>query len=200
MYRRIALMLPVVLLLSAGVVRAGQDDKRVDRAQRKWHSLETRAKKFSLPSNAAEPAGFLEAETRRLLDKTRSFPPASYEFDRHLEAIDDLLDAREDLHAAGRDEAGNRKEEATRDDTAKRLERAYFRVQQGDYFARLSAEKHASHYVPLARQLYQRARLAYDGREYRRANRLASASSELVNVLENLAQAAVRKPEPPVLK
>jgi hypothetical protein len=134
-----------------------------------------------------------------LFERCRTFPPATYKFDRMLEALDDLLDAREDLHAAAVNPRKQADGEADRRDTAKRLERSYFRVQQGDYFARLSADDHAKEYVALARQLYQRARAAYDAREHHRAEKLASASSELVNVLENLAQAAVRKREPPIL-
>jgi hypothetical protein len=142
---------------------------------------------------------FLARETQRLLQRTRKLQPASYEFDRMLEALDDLLDAREDLLSAAKPNRDSGHSDRARSDTAKRLERAYFRVQQGEYFARLSADQNAQEYVLRSRQLYQMGRAAYDKREFHRANKLASASSEFVNVLENLAQAAVRKPDPPVL-
>lgn len=202
--RRIAYMLPGLVILLAGLLLAGPDEKDGKRAERRLLKLEARAKKISITSQSST---FLQQETQRLLrrahelgmERSRTFSNSSYEFDRILEAVDDLLDAREDLQAATQDRPPDSKEEG-RGGTAKRLERAYFRVQQGAYFAGLSGDKHASEYVPLARQFYQRARAAYDAQEYWRANKLASASSELVNVLENLAQAAVRRPEPPVLK
>ncbi len=192
---RVTLMLLGSLAVSAGLLPAG-DEKERDRAQRRLQNLETRARKIGRPAIADETSTFLASETQRLIERTKSLDRSSYAFARMIEAIDDLLDARDDLESAHRDED----ERETREDTAKRLERAYFRVQQGDYFARLSADKNASEYVLRSRQLYQRGRSAYDRKEYRRANELASASGELVNVLENLAQAAVRRPEPPVLK
>ena len=192
---RVRWMLAGWLVLSAGLLPAG-DEKERDRAQRRLQNLEARARKIGRSSATDETSAFLARETQRLIERTRSLDRSSYAFGRLIEAVDDLLDAREDLQSAQRDED----ERETREDSAKRLERAYFRVQQGDYFARLSDDKSASEYVLRSRQLYQRGRSAYDKKDYRRANELASASGELVNVLENLAQAAVRRPEPPVLK
>lgn len=198
--RRAKHIVPVLLILCIGDLRAGneQDDRR--RAERKLTGLEARAKRIAAAHSTAPFEPFLQQETKRLLERCRAFAPASYKFDRMLEALDDLLDARDELLAAAAQTQPSQKDsEDERRDTAKRLERSYFRVQQGDYFARLSADEHAKEYVALSRQLYQRARAFYDTRDYRRADKLASASSELVNVLENLAQAAVRKLEPPVL-
>ena len=194
---RMTHMLPALLaVVAAPLLHAGGDEKSRDSAERRLHKIETRAKKIPKPADADEIPSFLLRETQRLIDQSRTFPHSSYKFDRTLEAVDDLLDAREDWTAARQD----REEDETRADTVKRLERAYFRVQQGEYFAKLSQDRNASEYVRRSRQLYQQARAAYDRRELHRANKLASASSELVNVLENLAQAAVRRPEPPVLK
>lgn len=202
---RITHTLLTAFVLLALPVLAEEDDKDRRRAERRLLNLEVRAKKVTAPTGPADPLVFLQQETRRLLDRCRTYVPSSYEFDRILEAVDDLLDARDDLQASTQDSPdrpnGNREDDDNNQGaTAKRLERAYFRVQQAEYFARLSSDKQAPEYIPLSRQLYQRARSAYDAREYRRANKLASASTELVSVLENLAQAAVRKPEPPVLK
>lgn len=192
------LRIPYILLMltavSAGFLHADEDDKKRNRAERRLQNQEARARKMQPPKNNDELAEFLTRETQRLMERSKTLSRPSYEFDRILEAVDDLLDAREDLLDAERE---------TRDEdenTAKRLERAYFRVQQGEYFAKLSGDKQAREYVLRSRQLYQKGRAAYDRREFQRARKLASASSELVNVLENLAQAAVRKPEPPVLK
>jgi hypothetical protein len=196
--RRIKYIAPVLAILCIADLRAGNEEESRKRAERKLTSLEARAKRLASAPSPSEV--FLQQETRRLLERCRTFAPASYKFDRMLEALDDLLDARDDLLAAtAQGQARPKKEEDDRRDTAKSLERSYFRVQQGDYFARLSADEHAKEYVALSRQLYQRARASYDTRDYRRAGKLASASSELVNVLENLAQAAVRKLDPPVL-
>lgn len=183
--------------LTVGLAWAGDD--KPERAERRLRSLETRARKIPR-TDSDETRAFLQRETQRLIERTRTFPPVSYEFDRLLEALDDLLDAREDLAAAARPNSRHDKDKESRDSVARHLERSYFRVQQGDYFARLSSDSHARDYVLRSRQLYQRARAAYDKRDFRQAAKLASASSELVNVLENLAQAAVRKPEPPVLE
>jgi hypothetical protein len=188
--------------ITAGLLFGDDESKSRRRAERRLENLESRVKRIGSPNSADEPSVFLLRETDRLMAKTRSLSRSSYQFDRMLEAMDDLLDAREQLLAAAADgrHDGDSSEDDKRSDTAKRLERAYFRVQQGDYFAGLSADKHAQEYILRSRQLYQKARAAYDRREYRRANKLADAASELVNVLENLAQSAVRKPEPPVLK
>ena len=196
--RRITYMLSTAALLVTGLLHAEDEEKDRKRAERRLQNVEARAK--SLPKAGPEPTSFLEAETRRLLERRRNFALTTYESDRLLEAIDDLLDAREDLHASVREGSDKDKRNNKPEGAAKRLERAYFRVQQGEYFAKLSGDKRAMDYLPIARQLYQRARAAYDAQEYGRANRLASASGELVDVLENLAQAAVRRPEPPVLK
>lgn len=197
---RLAYMPAGLAILFTGVLLSGHEKKDGKRAEERLLKLEARAKKIPAPAKAAEPARFLQSETGRLMAHSRALSASSYEFDRMLEAMDDLLDAREDLQAATQDKPPANEKEKGRDSTARNLERAYFRVQQADYFAKLSAGKGSPEYVSLARKFYQRARAAYDAREYWRANRLASASSELVNVLENLAQAAVRKREPPVLK
>jgi hypothetical protein len=192
----------IVYILLAGLLHSEDDHKDRRRAERRLSNLEARAKAISTLGAGADSSRFLEDETRRLIGRCRTFPLASYEFERMLEAVDDLLDARENLQTTAPQQRRTEKdrEHESRGATAKRLERAYFRVQQAQYFARLSGDNEALEYIPLSRQFYQRARAAYDSQEYGRANRLASASSELVNVLENLAQAAVRRPEPPILK
>jgi hypothetical protein len=198
--RRVVHRLPILLAMIAGFAHADDDDKGGKHAEQRLRNLESRARKIAAPAGAGEASTFLQHETQRLIERCRVLTPSSYEFARMLEAVDDLLDAREDMQEDARVNTDRTKEEKSRGDSAKRLERAYFRVQQGGYFAKLAADNHTSEYIRLSRRLYQQARAAYDAREYRRANSLASASSELINVLENLAQAAVRKPEPPELK
>jgi hypothetical protein len=188
----------LLLALSAGLV-VGDDDDGSKRPERRLLRLENRAKKMSRLPEPADAGGFFVNESQRLVEQARARTGSPYEFDRILEALDDLLDAREDV-AAGQGSRPSRKEGDGARDTARRLERAYFRVQQAEYFARLSADKNGPEYVRRSRQLYQKARAAYDAQNFYRANKLASASTELINVLENLAQAAVRKPDPPVLE
>jgi hypothetical protein len=193
--KRTAFTLAAVLAIIACELRGGEDERR-ERDERVLRELKARAARMSrVPANV-QVSDFLVVETQRLIARSDALPRGSWEFRRLTEALDDLLDARQ-LLAEPRQ---NREDKDDREDTARRLERAYFRVQQGDYFARLTGLAQAPEYVLRSRQLYQQARSAYDRREYRQAVRLASASSELVNVLENLAQAAVRRPDPPVLR
>jgi hypothetical protein len=101
---------------------------------------------------------------------------------------------RQDNH-----DAGEKRDHDQRARTARDLEHTYFRVTQGEYFARQSREARAPEYVRMAQRLYQQARVAYDAGDLRRARRLAGAAKEVINSLENLAQAAVPVPEPPSL-
>jgi hypothetical protein len=197
----------VAAVVALAICGAYAGEKRRLAPEQRLHKLELRARRIPVVTNGDQPGQFLISETRRLINRSRSVPAGSYEFERLLEALDDLLDAREDLAEARRGNGleskrrdGKPEKEDTRTATARRLERAYFRAQQAEYFGRLSGEQQASEYTLRSRQLYQQARAAYDLREYERATKLASASSEMVNVIENLAQAAVRRPDPPVLK
>ena len=186
-----------VVLMATGIRADDGNDRK--RAERTLHSLRERAERLPKPSSGDEIASFLAKDTERLMKRCRSMKTGSYEQRRILEALDDLLDARDDLIQA-RSPVSKEKDGPERGDTARRLERVYFRLQHGEYFAELSRDLQAAEYVRRSRQLYQLARSAYDRGEYLRASRLASAANELVNVLENLAQASVRHPDPPVLK
>jgi hypothetical protein len=205
MGRTAAQAIAIILCAAVGLSSAA-DDKDRKRAERRLRELENRARKIA--GTAADESEFFLKETQRLIERSRKLSPASHKFERLLEALDDLMDAREDLVTGQRGNDGSERDppdedaekEDRRADTARHLERAYFRVQQAEYFGRLSKDEHASQYIVRLRRFYQQARAAYDGKDYRRAEKLASASSELVNVLENLAQAEVRRPEPPVLK
>lgn len=169
--------------------------------ERRLRQLEARVKGLPEAPAADQTAVFLARESRRLLDRSRALPPASYEFDRITDALDDLLEAREQLTKA-REETGAISRERDQDPqgrTARRLERTYFRVQQAEYFAALTRDEEAPVYVARIRQLYQEARAAYDRSAYVQSQRLADVSSELVEVLEKLAQAAVRRRDPPRL-
>src|SRR5688572_7391498 len=125
--RRIVFIVQALVILLPTPVHADSDEKERSRGERRLLDLEKRAKKISAAGVSVESAGFLESETRRLIGRCRTFAPSSYEFDRMLEAVDDLLDAREDLQAAAQSKAESDKENESRGATAKRLERAYFR-------------------------------------------------------------------------
>ena len=137
-----------------------------------------------------------------LLGRAREAPAGSYLFDRLHSAIDDLLDASRELQRIrepDEDEEGEDRESDAQRETARDLERTYFRVQQGEYFGEQSGEPDAGDYVRLAQRLYQQGRSAYDKGRYWRARRYADAAREVIDGLEGLAQAAVRIPELPRL-
>jgi hypothetical protein len=132
-------------------------------------------------------------------DRAEQAAAGSYLFERLIDAVDDLLDAGEELNDAARPTNESRKQPEPAE-TARYLERTYFRVMQADYYSRISADPRGPDYVGMARRLYQAGRREYDSRNYARARRFAGAAGEIVNTLENLAQAAVRVPEPPKLE
>lgn len=143
---------------------------------------------------------FLHEQVSSLLERSRQAPAGSYVLDRLDSAMADLLEASEHIlesRRAGNDASDNT--EAARRRAGRDLERAYFRIQQGDYFATRSQERNAADYVLTARRLYQLARAAYDEGNHLPARRLADASREVIGGLESLAQAAMPNPEPPKL-
>jgi len=188
------------LLVSAGWAA---DRKKRSAEEKKLEELDELSKRLNrLASDAdlADEQRFLHDRIGELMKRARETPGDSYLFGRLEEAIDDLLDGSDALRDARR--AAIDKDEDDEDDrerTARELEQTYFRVQQGDYFAEQSRDPQAGDYVRTAQRLYQQARAAYDAREYRRSRHMADAAREVIGGLENLAQAAVRIPEPPKL-
>ena len=113
--------------------------------------------------------------------------------------MNDLLDASGRVLEAKRNPPTTDRSEDMRFDMARDLERTYFRIQQGDYFARQSQGASGGQYVRLARRLYQVARAAYDDREYARVRLLSEASRDIIMAVERLAQAEMGVPDPPRL-
>ena len=190
-----------------------QGGRRSDRGtpeQRKMQMIAEVSQRLSRLSSRPE---LLTQENRSLaqkvstlLERSRQAPAGSYLLDRLESAMDDLLDASENIleSRSGRgDRQGNRDREPDPDEvrrsTARELERSYFRIQQGDYFARQSQESDASEYGILSRRLYQLARAAYDASNFSGARDLSDASRKVIDALESLAQAAVPVPDPPRL-
>ena len=194
----------LALLLATPTLHAQRGDRRFrSEEQRKTENIETNARRLDvLNSQTSQPpeAVFLRLQISDLLNRARQAPAGSYLFDRLDSAVDNLLDASEDILELPRD-GRNRRENPEQDTrrAARDLERAYFRITQGDYFANQSRESNAAEYVMTARRLYQQARAAFDAQDARRARRLADAAQEVISGLESLAQAAVPIPEPPRL-
>jgi hypothetical protein len=183
----------------------GADRKKRSAEEKKLEELDDltrRLNRLAADAGLVDEQRFLHDRIGELLQTAREAPGDSYLFGRLDDAIDDLLDASDELRDARRprdngDDDGD--EDKDRERTARELEQTYFRVTQGDYFARQSRDAHGNDFVRTAQRLYQQARAAYDAREYRRARHLADAAQEVIEGLENLAQAAVRIPEPPKL-
>lgn len=88
----------------------------------------------------------------------------------------------------------------SREAQADRLERAYFRLQQAEYFQTQSRNPRAKGLTQSAREFYQKARRAYDLQVSRDADEFAKVCEEIVKALEHLARAATPTREPPRLK
>lgn len=140
---------------------------------------------------------FLQARASELLERTKQARENNFQFERLARATDSLLSASQRIFMSRK---ANQIDDNDKRDAAEFLQRCYFRVQQAEYFAGLSGEKEAKQYVIYTRSLYQQARSAYDARQYDRAQMLGDASTMIVAALENIAQALLRIPDPPVIK
>lgn len=198
----------VVAFIFAAALNAGaQDRDRRSRRSNPEQSKTERLRRVSQHLNRlssrpelTQENRFIHEQVSSLLDRSRQAPAGSYLFDRLHSAMEDLLNASEhilDSRQTGNDRDGNT--EAAKRRIARDLERTYFRIQQGDYFASQSQERNAAEYVLTARRLYQLARVAYDQASHFQARRLADASREVISSLESLAQAAMPNAEPPKL-
>ena len=191
--------LALALLLCLGTATADANQSRSSRAERnKIEDLDDLSRRFNRQTafrSLSPQTEFLHARATALMDRARQAEAGSYLFGRLENTIDNLLDAVEEI--AKSEETGD--DDDTQERAAKDLERAYFRVRQGDYFARMSTEGDSKAYVKTAQALYQKGRGAYEMKQYRKARRLAEAAREVIDALEDLAQAAVRIPDPPQL-
>ena len=140
---------------------------------------------------------FLHDRAAELVERVRKKQENDFEFHRLAGAADALLEASERIFDSRKHRSHSRESQR---DAAMALQRYYFRSQQAEYFAELSQEPEADAYVQHCRRLYQEARSAYDAEEFKRAKLLGEASALIVRALENIAQASVHIPEPPVIK
>jgi hypothetical protein len=106
------------------------------------------------------------------------------------EAVEHLANARLNLKW---DDDDNRSEPPDRDDysekdSARELERAYFRTAQLNFFARQKGAAGVNEWATLSRRLYQEGRAVFDKKEYFKAQQLAKASAELSSAVEKYLQ------------
>ena len=200
--RQALVLLVITALLPSAPLLAGEKKSDEQEKIEDLNELTDRLNRLASRPDLSEEQLFLHARVSELLDRARQAPAGSYLFDRLDSAIDDLLDASGELERVKTPdddvEREDREAEAQRR-TARDLEGAYFRVQQGEYFGEQSGDPKAGEYVRLAQRLYQQGRSAYDSGKYWRARQLADAAREVIDSLEGLAQAAVRIPELPRL-
>lgn len=176
--------------------RLNPEQTRTERLRRVSENLN----RLSSRPDLSQENRFLHEQVFLLVERSRQAPAGSYLFDRLHSAMEDLLDASEHILESRRTRNdGSDNTEAAKRRVVRDLERTYFRIQQGDYFASQSQERNAAGYVLTARRLYQLARAAYDQGNHFQARRLADASREVIGGLESLAQAAMPNPEPPKL-
>ena len=200
------IILVLVLALTAGGTSGEQrerkrEDPKERAARRQRERVEELSRKLARRQAAPQPSEdnqFLHAQASVLMERARQTGGDSYRFDRICRAADALLEASESIFESRQPEKESEPDD--QEDAARRLERSYFRIQQGDYFARQSGEAEAGVYLKHARALYQQARGAYDQKQYRKAEKLGEAAGEIISALERLAQATVRVPEPPRLQ
>ena len=200
--RIIALSFAAVLAFSAAMAADRKKKSPEEEKLEDLNELAGRYNKLTLDAELSEEQRFIHARVAELLERAREAPAKSYIFDRLESAIDDLLDGSGEIRKVrepDEDEAKEDRERNAQSRTARELERAYFRVKQGDYFGKLSGDSRAQEYVRVAGRLYQHGRQAYDSQRFWRARRYADAAREVIDSLESLAQAAVPVPEPPEL-
>jgi hypothetical protein len=200
--RIIALSFAAVLAFSAAMAADRKKKSAEEEKLEDLNELAGRYNKLTRDAELSEEQRFIHARVAELLERAREAPAKSYVFERLESAIDDLLDGSGEIRKVrepDEDEAKEDRERNAQSRTARELERAYFRVKQGDYFGKLSGDSRAQEHVRVAGRLYQHGRQAYDSQRFWRARRYADAARELIDSLESLAQAAVPVPEPPEL-
>ena len=193
---RLILASAVVLLMASSFFAA---ERSKSREEKKQQEIRKASRALATFDRSDPDQGFIRDRAQELLLRAEKATAGSYLFERLIEAVDDLLDAGEELAKAAR-RGGDPEKQPDAAETARHLERTYFRVTQADYYSRISADPNGPDYIKIARRLYQAARREYDGKNFHRARRLAGAAGEIVGALENLAQAAVRIPDPPKLE
>ena len=185
-----------VLGLLLGAMAIAQSDERRDRQIKELNESSSRLNRYATNGVSTPEREFIHERVTELLNRARKSVDDNYLFGRLIAAMDDFLDASEQIEDAAEDGPSR---EDTQERAARELENTYFDLMQGEHFARQSGDPHADEYVRIGRSLYQNARAAYEREEYAKARDLGEAAREIVAGLESLAQAAVRVPTPPRL-
>ena len=188
----------VVGILAAVCVCA--DSRSAKREKKQRERIEELSQKLSrrlAMSKPSEEHAFLHERAAALIERLKKSRNDEYVFDRLARAANSVLEASERIFDSL---AQDDNEDDTKEKAARNLQRYYFRLQQADYFGNMSGDPDWKTFARHSRMLYQKARSAFDAGSYRKAKKLGEASSYLVGALENLAQAAVRVPDPPRLK
>ena len=185
----------LTLLLLVATVFAWADDRR-DKQIRQLDELSSRLNRYATGGASSKEREFIHERVVGLLNRARQSVDDRYLFGRLRSAIDDFLDASEQIEDAMEDGPSR---DDTQERAARELEDTYFDLMQGEHFARQSRDRQSKDYIRVGRRLYQLARVAYEQEEYAKARDLGEAAREIVSGLENLAQAAVRIPTPPKL-
>ena len=143
-----------------------------------------------ITTSDAENAGFKNLLERAadLIDQAKLSKDNQFQYGRRLLAANAMMDAADRVLLALKKERNSDENDLRKASFI--LRECYFRVRQADYFAGISGDKKAGHYVKLASSLYQQGRSAYDAKEYGKARLLGDAATSVVLALECMAQAA----------
>ncbi|MGC8792326.1 MAG: hypothetical protein ACP5U2_02920 [Bryobacteraceae bacterium] len=192
---------PVAVALAAALTLAtGARERRHTEAEKRQQQIAQLSRELARRNSVASPSPeqlFLHARAAALLERLRAGVPEAYVFERLAKAAEDLLEASEDIEESRQSERAAKP--GDREETARQLQRSYFRVQQADYFASFAQESAPASWVKHCRALYQQACSAWDAQRYRKARKLAQAASNVVGALEKLVQARASGLEPPRL-
>ncbi len=168
----------------------------LDKQDRRLQAIREYTARSSGLSKEVEPlladAAKLQQQARKTLASGQTYVAERLKSaSRNLgEAVEHLANARLNLKwddDDGRSEPPDREDDSEKD-SARELERAYFRTAQLNFFARQKGAAGVSEWATLSRRLYQEGRAVFDKKEYFKARQLAKASAELSAAVEKYLQ------------
>ena len=168
----------------------------LEKQDRRLQAIREYTARSSGLSKEVEPlladAAKLQQQARKMLASGQTYVAERLKSaSRNLgEAVEHLANARLNLKwddDDGRSEPPDREDDSEKD-SARELERAYFRTAQLNFFARQKGAAGVSEWATLSRRLYQEGRAVFDRKEYFKARQLAKASAELSAAVEKYLQ------------